>query len=340
MFTRPLLVEFGVIIVFAFHLVRNENNPHFSRIQLSERRLKQLSAPMDMVHALNKLMYAYHKTNNILNQTVINNTLHDSILTHLREVESKLCQLEIKARNLRQLKYGLKKDMNSLIYHYLMPAQSDDDFTKLDVFNIPDHCTEDPIVIMCNIGKVIGYPVTEKLIRGTYRDSIRRKNNDSPLQGQTIVVEFFTVKTKRDLIRAYRKHITILIDANTEERMKIGKRVNHIQVKHVLSKSGMMGLCPKELTKFMFIDDHLGPFLRRLFMQVEKHCKKVSIPYVWVNNSKIYVRRRKYDPAIRIKKFSNLLEIKSLANKYARRRRIVREHKAISTIDYKKVRDS
>uniref|UniRef100_A0A8D8VQM1 Uncharacterized protein n=1 Tax=Cacopsylla melanoneura TaxID=428564 RepID=A0A8D8VQM1_9HEMI len=123
---------------------------------------------MDLLRTLNELMDAYMKTNNIRNQTVLNNTLHNSLLQHLHEVDRKVSQLSIKASNLKQLKYALKKDLNSLIYHYLMPAQSDDDYTKLDVFNIPDHCTDDPIVIVCNIGNVIGYPVTEKQIRGKF----------------------------------------------------------------------------------------------------------------------------------------------------------------------------
>lgn len=127
-------------------------------------------------------------------------------------------------------------------------------------------------------------------------------------------VQFYNVRMKWEFLRAYRTHITVRIDANTEERQHWRKRSHHIRVRHILSSQ--QTLSPREWEQFVFVDDHIGPFVRRLFMQVSNYCQKVSVPMVWVNNSKIYVRRGKHHPAIRIKKFNQIVMIKSLANKY------------------------
>lgn len=137
------------------------------------RPFEELEYTMDL-ETTSKDMKTHEPLNNAL--TALNNllsvhrtgnqSLSSDVLKHLRDFDAKLTQLEIKVMNLRQLKKALFKDIESLVYHYLMPAQSDEDIATIDIFNVPDGCIDDPITITCNIGRVIGYPVTPDKIRG------------------------------------------------------------------------------------------------------------------------------------------------------------------------------
>ncbi|KAI5733425.1 hypothetical protein M8J76_011840 [Diaphorina citri] len=271
----------------------------------------KISPAMDAIKALNDLMAVYRK----------NITLHNAtIVDHLKKFDAKLSLLEIKSNNLWQMKVELRKDMDWWIHQFIMPAQADYDVASVDIFNIPDEFHEDALNIVMNIGNQIGYPVSPKMIRDIYSETLRRKNTNEFPWSKTLVVRFRKVTYKWEFLRAYRKFITILINAGSAERRKIPKRHNHIQVQHVVSHVGMRDKTPNERYRYIFLDDHIGPFVRRLYRQVSKHCEAHSIPYLWVNNSKIYVRKKKSDPAIRIKKLSHMHMIKSLFKKYTKHR--------------------
>lgn len=262
---------------------------------------------MEAVNALSELYSSYRQGN----QTNV------SIVHHLREMDAFISRVQIKTNNLYQLKVELRKDMDWLIHQFLMPAQSDEDIASVDIFNIPDEVEDDPLSIVSAIGVIIGFPVLSSEIRGYYRAKIKRKNSEEPLPTRALVVRFYKVKTKWNFLRAYRRHITVRIDANTQERLSLRKRNNHLLLKHVLSPQTVRQIS-FEQGKFIFIDDHIGPFVRRLYVKVSRHCNMISIPYVWINNSKIYIRKKKSDPAIRIKKFSNILMVNKLIKKYTR----------------------
>lgn len=95
-----------------------------------------------------------------------NDSTTQQLLHHLRKMDTHLTRLQIKAENLLQLKVELRKDMDWVVHQFLMPAQGDGDMTCIDIFNIPDACDEDPVNIICTIGRIIGCPLTPKLIRG------------------------------------------------------------------------------------------------------------------------------------------------------------------------------
>lgn len=149
----------------------------------------QISAAMDATKALTQLLSAYKRHNSSLGivnraqahtndstaehlrvvnivQAHTNDSTTQQLLHHLRKMDTHLTRLQIKAENLLQLKVELRKDMDWVVHQFLMPAQGDGDMTCIDIFNIPDACDEDPVNIICTIGRIIGCPLTPKLIRG------------------------------------------------------------------------------------------------------------------------------------------------------------------------------
>ncbi|XP_037820038.1 uncharacterized protein LOC119609362 [Lucilia sericata] len=145
---------------------------------------------------------------------------------------------------------------------------------NIEIKNVEDKQIK-PIDVVKKIAATLNVEISERDINQAFR--LRNQNNK-------IVVEFFSLRKKLELMSKIQRH---RVDANI-----INNNDNN-----------------SSTTKYIYINDELTNYYRRLLWIAKTKARDAHWKYVWVRNGKIFARKSENSPSIVI---NNATDIESI----------------------------
>ncbi|CAG9116434.1 unnamed protein product [Plutella xylostella] len=134
------------------------------------------------------------------------------------------------------------------------------------------------------IGETINVPIQPSDLRDVFKMST--KSDSKP-----IIAEFTSVLTKEKFLQSYKSF-------NKERKDKLNTSCVH----------------PAMPPKPVFISESLTPKLKKLHFLARDYAKTNAYDYCWINNGKIFLRKKEGTPYIRITTEQDLSKLKSANN--------------------------
>ncbi|KAI5630985.1 hypothetical protein NE865_16302 [Phthorimaea operculella] len=184
-------------------------------------------------------------------------------------IESNVSTNTAEVSNLKSQISNLQSDLNSVLQR--------DRLQNLEISGIPDKSKENLTSYMINIGKFIGVEVTANDIEYITRAQPRTKNPNRP---KTIIVKLKSRLLKDTIISATRKSQKIL--------------------------TSDIGITTTGEPAQIFINEHLTPSNKLLYLQARKKKKLAHFEFVWVRDGKIFARKNETSPVIPIRSSTDL----------------------------------
>ncbi|KAJ2944059.1 hypothetical protein O0L34_g8396 [Tuta absoluta] len=179
-------------------------------------------------------------------------------------IESNVATNTAEVSNLKNQISNLQSDLNSVLQR--------DRLQNLEISGIPDKAKENLTTYMINIGKFIDVVVTSQDIDYITRAQPRTKNPNRP---KTIIVKLKSRLIKDSIISAARGKQKIL--------------------------TSDIGITTSGEPVQIFINEHLTPSNKLLYLQARKKKKLANCEFVWVRDGKIFARKNETSPVIPIR---------------------------------------
>lgn len=153
--------------------------------------------------------------------------------------------------------------------------------SNLEIQCIPEHRTENLVNVMVQIAKVTGYNLQEGDVHKCTRIAKLNPENKRP---RSVVVKFSNPRV-RDTFMAH------VIQYNKKHRD------NKINTSHI-------GIAGEK--KPIYVVDHLIPEIKRLHALAREKAKQLQYKFVWVKNSRVFMRKTETSEHIMIRDLSQL----------------------------------
>lgn len=152
---------------------------------------------------------------------------------------------------------------------------------NLEIHGVPEHHNENLPNLLQQCARVVGYPLNESNIVKCTRVAKLNKENKSP---RTIIVKFGTVKNRDELFSAVYRYNK----SNPKEKLN----------------TALLGIAGDK--KPIYVSEHLSPLNKSLHAAARKKAKDLGYQFVWIKNSRIYVRKTTDSKYIHIKNNGSL----------------------------------
>lgn len=199
---------------------------------------------------------------------------YEDFKTKIVKLEDENEKLKMDAEQLHKRLQNMEND------HYHEQQQKVQNYVTLH--GIPLQKNEDIPSTMVKIAEILNVNLTPSSIKSFRSMNNQNKNNATPI----IIIEFQDQITKTNIKKNYKDNGPIIVS-------QVLKNTINTNDEH----------------RKVYINDYLCTYFKQLLEKTKKIQTKCNIKYVWSRNGNVYARYNEKTPIIKIKNYSDIIEL-------------------------------